>query len=94
MQKLKRIGAISLANTLALIYIVLGLIWAIVTIIAMNVTAITIPVDPTVASLGYWIILVFPIVYAIVGWIMGAVIALLYNLVAKKTGGIALDFGK
>ncbi len=33
-------------------------------------------------------LIIFPIVYGIIGFVAGAITALIYNLVAKFTGGI------
>jgi hypothetical protein len=41
--------------------------------------------------LGWWNILAMPVVAAIYLWIAGALVALIYNLIAKVFGGVKID---
>lgn len=41
--------------------------------------------------LGLWSLLVFPLVYGLIGGLFAAVAAVLYNLAAAVTGGIRVD---
>jgi len=91
MKSLKKINALSLGYTLALVYFVIGLLIAIFTVVGMNMPTVAATLSPQITMLGYWVILFFPLVYALSGLIMGMLIALLYNIVAKKTGGILID---
>jgi len=43
-------------------------------------------------TFGYLAIITYPIIYAILGFISGAIFAALYNLIAKWTGGIKMEF--
>jgi hypothetical protein len=91
MQKLRKIGSLSLGIMLGLINLILGLIWAIVQLVAMsNPQVATMVLDPTVIILGNWILLIYPLVYGIVGFISGVVLAWIYNLLAAWTGGITV----
>ena len=92
MQKLKKLGALSLGLIAALINLVMGLLLGIIQLIALNNPTIAgMFLDPSVYILGYWIILIYPLVYGIVGFISGLVLAWLYNLFAKLTGGIKIE---
>jgi hypothetical protein len=42
------------------------------------------------AAMGLVMILIIPIMYIFIGFIMGAIAALIYNLIAKFTGGIEM----
>ena len=44
------------------------------------------------AAMGVASIIFFPLVYGIMGFVIGAVSALLYNLVAMLVGGIRIEF--
>lgn len=44
--------------------------------------------------LGWWAAVVFPLAYGIVGGIVGAVGAVLYNFAAGVTGGIRVELGE
>jgi hypothetical protein len=47
---------------------------------------------PFYSGLGFWAIIIFPIVYALTGLIGGWLGAIIYNLIARWTGGIVVDF--
>ncbi len=47
---------------------------------------------PFYSGLGFWAIIIFPIVYALIGLISGWLGAIIYNLIARWTGGIVVDF--
>jgi hypothetical protein len=49
------------------------------------------PPSGFVAGLGVLALVLFPILYAIVGFIAGAFTAAVYNLVAKWTGGVEIE---
>jgi hypothetical protein len=44
-----------------------------------------------VGGLGIAAIVIFPILYAVIGFIYGAILAVLYNVAANVVGGIDLD---
>jgi hypothetical protein len=44
------------------------------------------------AGLGFLAIIVFPIMYGAIGFVAGAIGALIYNLVARWVGGIEIEF--
>ena len=43
--------------------------------------------------LGLGAIVFFPLIYGFMGLVVGAVMAALYNLVAKRVGGLNLELG-
>ena len=91
MQKVKRIGVLSLAKILGLLYAVLGLIFgalfAVLSLFGFNA-------GETGLFFGTASIIIFPILYGIMGFIGGAISAFFYNLVAKWIGGIEVEITK
>jgi len=102
MYKIKKVNILSLALTVTLIYFILGIILGIVLSIVKAVSK----TNPGIAALGqgalndllnlaYWqIILVYPVSYAIGGFVVSIIVGLVYNLVAKSTGGVAVSLVK
>ena len=43
------------------------------------------------SSFGPWVIVLYPILYAIVGFIGGALVAYLYNIFSAKWGGLKIN---
>jgi hypothetical protein len=86
--KLRRIGMLSLAKLQAVLLALMGLIFGIFyTIIGASFLGVGF-------GLGLFFIIVFPILYAIGGFIIGIITAFLYNLVAGWVGGVEMDFGQ
>ena len=88
--KLKKIGVLSLAYTLAIIYFLLGIISAIFTLLGKYLPNTAASIDPQILSLGPWILIIFPILYCMMGFISGAIIGFAYNYISQKTGGIVI----
>jgi ABC-type antimicrobial peptide transport system permease subunit len=84
--KLKRIGVLSLAKLQAILLAFMGLIIGIPYAIIG-----TFFLGEGLFTFGIFVI-IFPILYAIFGFIGGAIMAFLYNLVAGWVGGIEMDF--
>ncbi|RMG82927.1 MAG: hypothetical protein D6707_01960 [Bacteroidetes bacterium] len=92
MAKLKRIGVLSLAKLQAVLMAFVGLI-AGISYAIMGATFASLAGSAGLgAGLGFLAIIIFPILYAIFGFIGGAIEAFLYNLVAGWVGGIEMDF--
>ncbi|MDK2907911.1 MAG: hypothetical protein PWQ87_369 [Candidatus Woesearchaeota archaeon] len=90
MQKLNKIGVLSVAKVNAVIGAILGLIWGIFAAITGTSFAVLGGLG-FMAGLGLWSIIVFPIIYALIGFIGGVIGAFLYNLVAGWIGGIEIE---
>jgi hypothetical protein len=94
---LKKIGPLSLAKIGGVIYGVLGfLVGIFISMLAMlGVFASSMTSEgpgPIVGMfLGVGAIIMFPILYSILGFVMGAIVAWLYNVFAGLVGGIELD---
>ena len=95
---LKRIGVLSLAKIMGIIYAAMGLIVgffiSFIAFIAMLAGSAFDGSSNSVSGLLFGIGSVFalPLVYGILGAIGGVITAALYNLIAKFTGGLELEF--
>jgi hypothetical protein len=99
MVEIRRVGILSLALMLGLLYtalgLILGLIFACITLFGVASFAASME---ELAGIGGGGVLVaglyaicFPILYGVIGFISGAVIGLLYNLIAGIAGGIKIE---
>ena len=91
--KLKRLGVLSVGLMTGVIYGLIGLIAGIfITLISVVAGGVF-----DQAGFGYLLgvgsIIFLPIFYGIAGFIGGLITALIYNLAAKFTGGIEMEFG-
>ncbi len=94
MTRIRRLGVISVANVSAAIVFVISLFFVVlVALVALplansagGLTQFGIP-----AGSGVMVLVIAPFLYAALGWISGAISALVYNLVARLTGGIRLE---
>ena len=96
---LKKIGVISLAKLYSVfmfaIGFFIGLSFSFISYLAKSSFVPGPPPNMAVYSaIGFWALLIFPVLYGIIGFIAGAIGALLYNLVAKSVGGLELEFDK
>jgi hypothetical protein len=89
MQKLVRVGVSSFAKHLAILDGVLGLVGSLILIFFAFVEAISGDMSAAVGSAV--MALIAPFLYAALGFVMGALIAWVYNLIAAKLGGIELE---
>jgi hypothetical protein len=90
--EIKRIGVLSLAKIIGLLYTAIGLIvWFFMGCFML----IGVMAQPNEAPAEAMIMLCFvcfmPLIYGVMGFIGGAIIALLYNLAAGKIGGIEVE---
>jgi hypothetical protein len=87
---IKNVDIMSWAKINALFGIVFGLFYGI--IFALFATTFGISQGmPGVEAFGLLSIIIFPIIYAIIGLIGGAIVAFLYNVFAAKIGGIKVE---
>jgi hypothetical protein len=94
MPVLKRVGIVSVAKINAVIGIVIGLIMGIIIGLVSTLfgSAFDMMGGGGFGALGLLAIVIFPIVYGIGGFISGAVVAAIYNFIARIIGGIVLEF--
>lgn len=103
-REIKRIRILTLAKIFALIGLLSGLLTGIqagmqstVSPLAFADAASYAQQDPSLAPLaflvafGWWAVIIAPIVFAIVQFVMGLIIGLIYNLFAKFVGGVKIE---
>jgi hypothetical protein len=93
MVMLKRVGVMSVAKIIAVLSAIVGLIEGILFASLGSMMGDMLSGTPVgmLGMFGYTAIIMFPVGGAISGFVGGAIIALLYNLVAGKIGGIEMD---
>ena len=91
-RRIKRIAPLQLGKMLAILYGIMGLIFLPFFFI-MTLIASQLPEQQRVGvlALGAGFAIFVPIIYAAMGFIFGALGALIYNLVAKWIGGIEVE---
>jgi hypothetical protein len=83
--RIHNINPVQLGKVYAVLYAILGLIFGVFFGVASSISGAAMS---GMGNLGWLSIIVFPICYAIAGFIGGLILGLLYNLVAGWTGGI------
>ena len=96
MVEITKIGVMPFAKMLAAIYVGIGLLIGLfVAVLALFGAAL--PSSGTSfpglfgLMFGVGAVIFFPIMYGIMGLVIGALMALLYNFIAPKIGGIKLE---
>jgi Na+(H+)/acetate symporter ActP len=93
--KLKRLGILSYAKLMALGMATFGFFYGLsLSLIYRFGNPPVTPEDAILRSLGFGLIIVAPVVYAIIGILIGIVTAWLYNIFAGWIGGIEMEFEK
>ncbi len=93
---IKRVGPVSCAKVVGLLYVVVGLvlggIFSIVALFGrMAAAGEPGPANFLPGLFGVAAIVVLPIVYGCLGFVMTLIMASLYNLVASFVGGVEVD---
>jgi hypothetical protein len=96
---IERIGPVSLAKVLGAIYAVIGFVaGALFTLLALVGATAGASSDQEMAWMaplfGIAAIVIFPILYGVVAFVMGLFVSGLYNLVAARVGGIEVTLGE
>lgn len=92
----KKFDIVSVGKICALLGLIggfiMGLIMAAISGIAGGIATAAVPgMGALGAGLGIAVIIIFPIFYAIGGFISGVIGAFLYNIIAGKFGGIIVE---
>ena len=93
--QLKRIGPLSAGKVMGILYAAMGLLMGLLTtVMSLFTTSLmgdTLGDYPLVSLIfGVGSVIVMPIFYGVMGFVMGLVGAFLYNVVAGAVGGIEL----
>lgn len=91
-RRIKRIAPLQLGKMLAILYGIMGLIF-IPFFLLMSLAAPHLPEQQRVGMMifGAGFAFFMPVIYAAMGFVSGALGALLYNVVAKWVGGIEVE---
>jgi len=107
MQEIKRLGILSVAKISALFGVLLGLFTGIMIALAASLAPEAISANAELAAaaglgtnsgllsilLGPWAIVIFPIYYGVLYFVVGIIGTVIYNLFARLVGGVSVDFG-
>ncbi|MDK2975482.1 MAG: hypothetical protein PWP08_1853 [Methanofollis sp.] len=101
MAEIKHFGILSVARINAAISLVVGLILSVLWVLLAGITGVARAIDGTPigtaainGASGLVIIIFATIVYAIVGFIIGALVAFLYNVAAGWFGGVKMELSE
>ena len=96
--RLTHIDPLQAGKVLAALYLGLSLLF-IPFFFLLMVIAPSLPHQPgtpnpgaAFAGMGLFFVIIIPVFYTIIGFVGGAIAALVYNLAAKVTGGLELTF--
>ena len=95
--RIRKVGVLSVANISGVINAIIGLLFGLLFILFSSLVSSVFPSGQqgtfsilSFGNFGYLSIIIFPIIYGILGFIAGAIGAFLYNIAAKITKGIKL----
>lgn len=88
MVELKGIGVLSLAKVYGSFMGILGLL---IGLFVATIDVFLSSIMGTGSGMGFLAIIILPVMYGVFGFIIGAIGALLYNLIAGWIGGLELD---
>jgi len=96
--RLRHIAVVQFALVAAVIYALLGVLLALawwlilspIMIAGMKTSGMNPAGFAALSGIGFFAVLIFPIMYGIIGFIAGLIYAALYNLAARWTGGFEL----
>ena len=92
MHIVKSVGVLSIAKIMGMIYGCMGLIFApLFLLIGLMGSALGRQNSPLAGIFGIGFAVIMPVFYGAIGFIAGAIGALLYNLFAKWVGGFELE---
>jgi hypothetical protein len=92
MQEIKAVSVISFARIMGILYGIMGLLFLPMFLIMSAVSGFSGQKDAAFgAGIGLVFALIMPVIYGVMGFVMGALMAWIYNLVAGRWGGIELD---
>jgi len=90
--EIKKLDVVVYAKVMAAIMAVFGLVYGVlIAALGAMIAGLMPGGGATAAGFGLLSIVLFPIMCAIMGFIIGAVGAFIYNLVARKVGGIVFE---
>ena len=93
MVRLRSIGVLSAAKIFAVVQAAIGVLVGFIFLLVGVVGAAIAPGRQKLGMIGIIVIAVLmPVFYAVLGFVMGAIWAFVYNLAADSIGGLELEF--
>ena len=93
MVRLRSVGVLSSAKIFAVVQAAIGILVGFIFLVIGVVGAAVVPGHPKMGMVGIIVIAVLmPVFYAVLGFVMGAIWAFVYNLAAESIGGLELEF--
>ncbi|MFH2036946.1 MAG: DUF3566 domain-containing protein [Candidatus Zixiibacteriota bacterium] len=90
---LKKVGVLSAGKISAIMYVIFGLIvGAFFSVFSLFAAAFTDSGSEFGFIFGIGAIILFPIIYGIIGFFAGIITAFIYNAIAKAIGGLEVEF--
>jgi hypothetical protein len=89
MQRLAKLGVLSVAKHLAVLYALLGLLASAMALCVAFVQVVSGDMEQAIVSIVAAV--VFPFLYGVLGFLFAGLVAWLYNLIAARLGGIELE---
>ncbi len=97
MVKIEKIGVSSAAKiyglTLGILGFVIGIFYALFLSAFSGLLGNSFPIS-SAGGLGIVMVISFPIIYGILGFVIGALGSVIYNFVASKIGGLEIQLSK
>ncbi|MDD5503179.1 MAG: hypothetical protein PHH26_06930 [Candidatus Thermoplasmatota archaeon] len=90
--EIKRIGVRSVAMIMAVVFLIVGVLELISSAITGTPYKSIAGFPQLGAGLGFLVLIVVPIIYAIIGFFGGALAAWIYNLIAARVSGVKIEF--
>jgi hypothetical protein len=93
MVRMRSIGVLSAAKIFAVVQAAVGILVGFFFLLFGVIGTAIVPGQQKLGMIGIIVIAVLmPVVYAVLGFVMGAIWAFVYNLVADAIGGLELEF--
>ncbi|HLF17931.1 MAG TPA: hypothetical protein VI749_03440 [Candidatus Omnitrophota bacterium] len=89
--QIKRLGIVSLAKIMAVLYGLFGLLMGLFVSLMKALGIEATGEAAQLQSVGFAAIIIFPIVYALIGAVSGLLTAFFFNLVVGWTGGLEME---
>ena len=92
MREIRKIDLMSYGKIMAAIMAIFGFVMGlVVSIAALFAGSLSTATFGFAAVFGVLAIILLPIIYAIIGFVMGIIGAAIYNFIASKIGGVKID---
>lgn len=92
MQEIKRLDVLSVALILGALYAILGFIMGLFFALIGGAFRTTADIPGAFGLFfGVAAIVLFPILYGVIGFVFGAIVSFLYNILAARIGGIKIE---